>query len=82
MGAAAKCTELSSQAIGLFQVSHGYASAAVTAASVAAALVPFEMSFGCLLAKGDSKNFVIEWLVVFKYWMDMAYLATVVAFRG
>jgi hypothetical protein len=58
------------------------ASPAVTATSAAAALVPFEMSFGCLLAKGDSKNFVIEWLVVFKYWMDMAYLATVVAFRG
>jgi hypothetical protein len=28
------------------------ASAAVTAASAAAALVPFEMSLGCLMAKG------------------------------
>jgi hypothetical protein len=32
-------------------------SAAVTAVSAAAALAPFEMSSGCLPAKGDSRNF-------------------------
>jgi hypothetical protein len=35
------------------------ASAAVTAASAAAALVPFEMGLGCLPAAGDSRNLVI-----------------------
>ena len=41
------------------------ASAAVTATSAVDALVPFKMGLGCLPAKGDSRNFVIEWLVVF-----------------
>jgi hypothetical protein len=45
------------------------ASAVVTAASAAAALVPFGMSLGCLPAKGDSRKFVIEWPVLLKYQM-------------
>jgi hypothetical protein len=52
------------------------ASADVTAASAAAALVPFRMSFGCLPAKGASRNFLIEWPVVLPYLMAMASLAT------
>ena len=56
-------------------------SAAVTAASAAAVLVPFEMSLGCLPAKGDSRNFLIEWPVVLSYLMAMTSLATVVALR-
>jgi hypothetical protein len=43
------------------------ASAAVTAASAAAALVPFEVSLGCLPAKGVSRNFLFEWPVVLPY---------------
>ena len=56
------------------------ASAAVTAASAAAALVLVFVSLGCLPAKGDSKNFLIEWSVVLQYLMAMTSLATVVAF--
>jgi hypothetical protein len=57
------------------------ASAAVTAASTAAALVPFKMSLGCLLAKGDSRKFLIEWPVVLPYLIAMTSLATVEALR-
>jgi hypothetical protein len=55
------------------------ASAAVTAASAAAALVPFDLSLGCLPAKGDSRNFLIESPVVLPYLIAMTSLATVVA---
>jgi hypothetical protein len=57
------------------------ASAAVTAASAAAALVPFEMSLECLPAKGVSRNFSIERLVLLLGMMAMTSLATVVAFQ-
>jgi hypothetical protein len=55
------------------------ASAAVTAASAAAALVPFVMSLSCLPAKGASRSFVIEKLVLLPGMMAMASLATVEA---
>jgi hypothetical protein len=57
------------------------ASAAVTAALAAAALVPFEMSLWCLPAKGDSRNFLIEWPVVLPYLMAMTFLATAAALQ-
>jgi hypothetical protein len=53
------------------------ASAAVTAASAAAAFVPFEISLGCLPAKGDSRIYLIEWPVVLPYLMAMTSRATV-----
>jgi hypothetical protein len=37
-------------------------SAATSTASAAVALMPFEISLGCLPAKGESRNYVIEWL--------------------
>jgi hypothetical protein len=55
--------------------------AAVTAASAAAASVPFEMGLGCLPAKGDSRNLVIEWLVLLIYLMAMTSLATAAALK-
>jgi hypothetical protein len=54
------------------------ATAAATAASAVAALAPFEMGLECLPAKGDSRNFVIEWLVFLLYLMAMNSLAPVV----
>jgi hypothetical protein len=39
------------------------------------------MSLGSLPAKGDSRNFLIEWPVVLPYLMAMISLATVVALR-
>jgi hypothetical protein len=54
------------------------ASAAVPAASAAAALVPFLMSLGCLPAKGSSKSFEIERLVLLPGVMAMTSFATVV----
>ena len=51
------------------------ASAAVTAASAAAALVPFETSLGCLPAKGASRNYSIERPVLLPYLMAMTSLA-------
>jgi hypothetical protein len=55
------------------------ASAAVTAASAAAASELVSMSLGCLPAKGDSKNFSIERPVWLLYLMAMTSLATVEA---
>ena len=55
--------------------------AAVTAASATAASVPFEMGLGCLPAKGDSRNILIEWPVVLPYLMAITSLATAVALR-
>jgi hypothetical protein len=57
------------------------ASAAVTAVSAAAALVPFEMSLGCLPAKGDSRNFLIERPALLPSMMAMTSFATVVALQ-
>jgi hypothetical protein len=57
------------------------ASAAVTAASAAVALVPFEMSLGCLPAKGDSRNFLIERPALLPSMMATTSLATVEALR-
>jgi hypothetical protein len=54
-------------------------SAAATAASAAAALVPFLMSFGCLPAKGASRNFSVERLVLLLGIMAMTSLATAAA---
>jgi hypothetical protein len=39
------------------------------------------LSSGFSPAKGDSRNFLIEWPVVLPYLMAMTSLATVVAFR-
>jgi hypothetical protein len=78
-GTADKGLKLSSQAVGLLKSTAAIASAAVTAASAAAALVPFLISFGCLPAKVDSRNFVIERLVLLIYLMAMTSLATVEA---
>jgi hypothetical protein len=39
------------------------------------------MSSGCLLVKGVSRNFLIEWPIVLPCLMAMASLATVVALR-
>jgi hypothetical protein len=78
-GSAAHSLELSSQAFGLFQVCHGDDLATVTAASAAAALVPFLMGLGCLPAKGASRNFSIERLVLLPGMMAMASLATAAA---
>ena len=55
--------------------------AVTTAASAAAALVPFVMSLGCLPAKGASRNFLIERPVWLLYLMAMASLATVEALK-
>jgi Spy/CpxP family protein refolding chaperone len=43
------------------------ASAAVTAALAAAALALLKISLGCFPAKGDSRKFAIEWLVLLIY---------------
>jgi hypothetical protein len=57
------------------------ASVAATAASAAAASVPFLISLGCLPAKGDSRNFMIDWLVSLIYLMAMTSLATAAALQ-
>ena len=54
-------------------------SAAVTAASAAAALMPFVMGLGCLPAKGASRNFSIERLVLLPGMMAMTSFATAAA---
>ena len=79
-GVAARSLELSSRTLGLFQVCHGD-SAAVTAASAAAALVSLLMSLGCLPAKGASRSFSIERPVWLLYLMAMTSVATVVALQ-
>jgi hypothetical protein len=58
------------------------ASAAVTAALAAAALVPFEMSLGCLPAKGDSRNFVIEMPLLWAWRMAFTSLSSAAVFES
>ena len=78
-GAAAQGLELSSQTLRLLKSATAMASAAVTAASATAALVPFRMGLGCLPATGASRNFLIQWPFVLPYLMAMTSLATAVA---
>jgi hypothetical protein len=74
-GASAHCLELSSQTLGLFQVCHGDGFGGCHFRLGRRRLGALLNELGCLPAKGDSRNFVIERPVLLPGMMAVSSLA-------